>query len=331
MSFTNTSEASSLMSPLCGFSPLWDPELFWDPSGPTITPCLEQVGLPLFHLLFLVAVLPLEIFTWRLTHVKSGQSGRLSFLLLLKIFTALLIMVIGALQLGLETDQSSIPYTGKIFGFMFASVSVTLYTTVLLISTLWNGKFSSGPLWFYTLVLTTCASLPIISSENSWQHVVTGRFVSCLGLFLLHWFSDPGKKGGNISGSRSEVEDCPEKESSFPQKLLHTWTLPLLWRGFRTPLTMGHLWQLPKELKSSSILSNFDPKWEKVKTEYNCRQAKKEEPGPGVSLLPALTRTFASQLLLVAALEVLTVFFWQVSPVVMMRMIRLAANGCLFF
>ena len=75
---------------------------------------------------------------------------------------------------------------------------------------------------------------------------------------------------------------------------------------------MGHLWQLPKELKSSSILSNFDPKWEKVKTEYNCRQVKKEEPGPGVSLLPALTRTFASQLLLVAALEVLTVFFWQV-------------------
>ena len=72
-----------------------------------------------------------------------------------------------------------------------------------------NGKFSSGPLWFYTLVLTTCASLPMISrwlsadttypqkpqplkrsrisSENSWQHVVTGRFVSCLGLFLLHW------------------------------------------------------------------------------------------------------------------------------------------------
>ena len=124
MSFTNTSEASSLMSPLCGFSPLWDPELFWDPNGPTITPCLEQVGLPLFHLLFLLAVLPLEvniyyiiaisslvlsiismytkivntidlfkIFTWRLTHVKSGRSGRLSFLLLLKIFTALLIMV----------------------------------------------------------------------------------------------------------------------------------------------------------------------------------------------------------------------------------------------
>ena len=124
MALTNTSKASSFLSPLCGLSPLWDPELFWDPSGPTITPCLEQVGLPLFHLLFLLAVLPMEvniyylspisslvlsvistytkivntidlfkIFTWRLTHAKSGQSGRLSFLLLLKIFTALLIMV----------------------------------------------------------------------------------------------------------------------------------------------------------------------------------------------------------------------------------------------
>ena len=61
MALTNTSEASSLLSPLCGFSPLWDPELFWDPSGPRITPCLEQVGLPLFHLLFLLAVLPMEV------------------------------------------------------------------------------------------------------------------------------------------------------------------------------------------------------------------------------------------------------------------------------
>ena len=127
---------------------------------------------------------------------------------------------------------------------------------------------------------------------------------------------------------------------------------------------MGHLWQLPKELSSSSILSNFEPKWEKVKRDNaNGQQQQKRDPsGPGVSLLPALSRTFAGQLLLVAALELLTLFCWQViaiiinlfqihqrirrlhqhstlrsllfycrqvSPVVMMRMIRLAASRCL--
>ena len=71
MSFTNTSEASSLMSPLCGFSPLWDRELFWDPSGPRITPCLEQVGLPIFHLLFLLAVLPLEVNIYYISAISS--------------------------------------------------------------------------------------------------------------------------------------------------------------------------------------------------------------------------------------------------------------------
>ena len=83
----------------------------------------------------------------------------------------------------------------------------------------------------------------------------------------------------------------------------------------RTPLTMGHLWQLPKELRSSSILSNFEPKWEKVKKdfEHDNRQEEKRAPsGGGVSLLPALSRTFAGQLLLVAALELLTLFCWQV-------------------
>ena len=124
---------------------------------------------------------------------------------------------------------------------------------------------------------------------------------------------------------------------------------------------MGHLWQLPKELSSSSILSNFDPKWEKVKRENDDgqQQQKRDPSGQGVSLLPALSRTFAGQLLLVAALELLTLFCWQViaiiinlfqihqricclhqrssllfyyrqvSPVVMMRMIRLAASRCL--
>ena len=110
----------------------------------------------------------------------------------------------------------------------------------------------------------------------------------------------------------------------------------------RSPLTLGHLWQLPKQLRSSSILSNFEPRWEKVKRERGGREENKDS---GVSLLPALARTFSGQLLMVAALELLTLFCWQVtginitkveskpiyfcrqvSPVVMMRMIRLAAS-----
>ena len=77
---------------------------------------------------------------------------------------------------------------------------------------------------------------------------------------------------------------------------------------------MGHLWQLPKELRSSSILSNFEPKWEKVKRDHddNPQEEKRAPSGGGVSLLPALSRTFAGQLLLVAALELLTLFCWQV-------------------
>ena len=86
---------------------------------------------------------------------------------------------------------------------------------------------------------------------------------------------------------------------------------------FRTPLTMGHLWQLPKELRSSSILSNFEPRWEKVKRDNDDgqqEQQRRDPSGKGVSLLPALSRTFAGQLLMVAALELLTLFCWQVIP-----------------
>ena len=80
---------------------------------------------------------------------------------------------------------------------------------------------------------------------------------------------------------------------------------------------MGHLWQLPKELRSSSILSNFEPRWEKVKRDSASDGGLEKNRDPsnkGVSLLPALSRTFAGQLLMVAALELLTLFCWQVIP-----------------
>ena len=61
-------------------------------------------------------------------------------------------------------------------------------------------------------------------------------------------FSEPPKRGCYLNGEKSsnspqcevedcpekEVEDCPEREASFPQRLFHTWILPLLWRGFRS-------------------------------------------------------------------------------------------------
>ena len=80
----------------------------------------------------------------------------------------------------------------------------------------------------------------------------------------------------------------------------------------RAPLTLGHLWQLPKQLRSSSILSSFEPRWEKVKRE---RAGREENKDSGVSLLPALARTFSGQLLMVAALELLTLFCWQVTGI----------------
>ena len=61
-------------------------------------------------------------------------------------------------------------------------------------------------------------------------------------------------------------------------------------------------------------MANFEPKWEKVKRDNDDGQEeqKRDQSGPGVSLLPALSKTFAGQLLLVALLELLTLFCWQV-------------------
>ena len=53
------------------------------------------------------------------------------------------------------------------------------------------------------------------------------------------------------------------------------------------------------------------------------QQEKRDPSDQGVSLLPALSRTFASQLLMVAALELLTLFCWQVIAIIIINLYQI--------
>ena len=116
--------------------------------------------------------------------------------------------------------------------------------------------------------------------------------------------------------------------ASFLQRLLHTWSLPLLWRGFRTALTPSLLWPLPSHLTSSRIVPHFESKQEEAKEKIVKQTEKPSTAAEGAySVLPVLARAFGKDLAFVACLELITTLCLQTSPMVMRLLIAFAKTG----
>ena len=76
-------------------------------------------------------------------------------------------------------------------------------------------------------------------------------------LFLLNFFADgqPKKYDARIKALK---RPSPKLSASFASNLLYTWSFPLLWKGFRNPLTTDDLWDMDPELTSRGQVPKFD-------------------------------------------------------------------------
>jgi ABC-type multidrug transport system fused ATPase/permease subunit len=145
-----------------------------------------------------------------------------------------------------------------------------------------------------------------------------GQVLLAILFFFLNCFAE--------RVSKTSRKTCPETNASFLQKLLFSWSLPLLWKGFRTTLSPGDLWELPEELTSQTIVSNFENK----KLSAKSNGTKDEDPAPEakaiMSVLPVLVKVFCWDLVLISCLEMVTVLCWQALPMVMKLLITFAKN-----
>nr|CAD7574755.1 unnamed protein product [Timema californicum] len=57
---------------------------------------------------------------------------------------------------------------------------------------------------------------------------------------------------------------CPEKSVSFPSRMFFTWLDPLVWKGYRSPLTHDQLWNLNPEDTSRVVVPKFDRRWDRA-------------------------------------------------------------------
>lgn len=121
-------------------------------------------------------------------------------------------------------------------------------------------------IWLFTGGATLrSAILRKTNAADAFDHGATDRILIVFStqyaihviLFVLNCFSDaePRKYDERI---KSLQNPSPQLKASFPSKLLYVWANPLLWKGFRRPLTTEDLWDMNPSVTSRGVVPDFD-------------------------------------------------------------------------
>ena len=72
-------------------------------------------------------------------------------------------------------------------------------------------------------------------------------------MFFLNFFADKITDKEFLSSRKPS----PSYASSFVNRLFYVWVTPLMWSGFRNPLTMTDLWDISPKVASKNVNPEF--------------------------------------------------------------------------
>lgn len=202
------------------------------------------------------------------------------------------------------------------------------------------GVITSAPQFIFWLLDSVCRAInfrtvAIVWSEaedlgvesyiNSHFNLSLSHLVVTVLMLLLNAFADKVTDEKFLSSRKP----CPNYEASFLNKLYYIWVFPLMWRGFRNPLTMTDLWDISPKIASGNINQEFLKTFEEAVTKSkqnqvapssknSAEQTKKKQ----VSILPALVKVYGGSFLFGSVLKLCVDLLSVASPLIMKMMIE---------
>ncbi|CAG7830574.1 unnamed protein product, partial [Allacma fusca] len=176
-----------------------------------------------------------------------------------------------------------------------------------------KGIQSSGVQFLFWLLLTVCETITFrtvirigdsATPEGSLPFVIHVIYYPLIvGQLLINCWADlPPEYEQNPRNLKEKP--CPEKGSSYLNRILFSWYDTLAWRGWRRPLEHTDLWALNPEDTSRAIVPKFDACFkrglEKTKKKGNSNNNEKQI----TSILPALFGAFGGMFYFGAALKI---------------------------
>ncbi|XP_046686673.1 multidrug resistance-associated protein 1-like, partial [Homalodisca vitripennis] len=314
----------------------------WETSDPDFSLCFEKTVLVWTPCLVLWLLSPLElwlIYTSKCRDIPWGLTNIVKLLLNLSLITVSIVSLSWSAVRYFQDDQVFLLdlWTPAIQTITF------MLAAVLLILDKVRGLHTSGVLFVFWLLLGIAGAAQFRteilrdstteSEEENFKYILYMIYYPIVLLMLvLNLFADPPPRSTDYPKYQKL---CPEVQASFISKIIFGWFEPLIYKGFRKPLTVSDLWDLRYKDTSSQIVPRFEKNWKK-KLDYSTRTksktilgenppAKESETKP-VSVLGPLFKTFWLPIVASGFTKVLSDALVFINPQILNLMISFVAG-----
>ncbi|KAG8247923.1 Canalicular multispecific organic anion transporter 1 [Homalodisca vitripennis] len=144
-----------------------------------------------------------------------------------------------------------------------------MLAAVLLLLDKVRGLHTSGVLFWFWLLSSMAGVAQFrteilredttMSEESNLKHILYMIYYPGILLMLvLNLFADPPPRSTDYPKYQKL---CPEIQASFVSQVLYAWFDPMIFKGYRKPLTVADLWELRYRDTSSQIVPRFQEYW----------------------------------------------------------------------
>ncbi|XP_042871644.1 ATP-binding cassette sub-family C member 3-like [Penaeus japonicus] len=290
------------LSAICR-EPFWNGTRSWASEEPEIGACMERTVLVWVPCLLLWAFgLP------RLAQLRRRPSdpGPWTPPLGLKVFFTAIMLATAVIQLAwaAAAGEERVPPAEFIAGAVL--LATYILCMVLILMGRRKSEQNSEILLLYWLFSLICNLPQIYAFFNGSNGRIQGvpyavavtfvvQFLCNVALFLVSCFKDAPAARKELDAS---VKPSPLLRASLSSRLFFWWATPLVWRGWRRPLTSDDLWDIEPRNSASTLAVQWDdavnrgkrPNLPEYKTQRKARYERVTTPGNKVSILACIWR-----------------------------------------
>nr|XP_040570177.1 multidrug resistance-associated protein 1-like [Lepeophtheirus salmonis] len=233
----------------------WDLSQIWDTNYPYFSDCFFQTIISLSPSMILFLLSPLE-----LLYNKNKCSSPKTLFDPFSIFKAAIpciLIVLSILEGIFIQDFDTLSDFLKIF-LMITSFGFSLFLHVDGVIRRCSKTSTLQFFFYFLLLISSCLSIRRIESHpedlgRDYLWLICLQTGCVLVATVLYSISETVLKQKS-----KKTKENPKKDASFFSLLFYEWITPLLWKGFKKPITEDDLWNLNKDLTCGETSRRLD-------------------------------------------------------------------------
>ncbi|XP_046682849.1 multidrug resistance-associated protein 1-like isoform X3 [Homalodisca vitripennis] len=321
-------------------SRFWDLEQTWNTPDPQFSPCFEQTVLVWAPCLFLWVLAPFEAIVIVKSKCRDLPWGFTNTTKLLLNLVLIAISAVTFIMSVVQYMEGKKLYPGELWTHAVKTITFVLAAVILV----WDrvrGVHTSGGLFVFWLVLSVAGVFQFRTELRQAGNTEEPRYKFILYMvyypivllmLILNVFADPPPR---VTDRRKTENPYPADNASFLSLCFFSWFSPLIWQGYKKPLTLENLWNLRYHDTSAYVVAKFEKQWNKLQKQsikFSTRERQNQlngilknrsnKPKKPVSVIGTMFRTYWIPMVSGALLKIVSDALALLSPYLLYLMIK---------